>query len=182
MKVYLHAIEPALADAWERHVTGNGLIKTQVVRSSILETHAQAIVSPANSFGVMDGGIDLVYLRKFGDVLQQRLQHTIEGPWRGELHVGSATMICLPPGGLANYLIAAPTMRQPMRLPSDTINPYLATRAALILAMHNDLDSIAFPGMGTGIGRVPPDECARQMHAAIESVAGNGVPEVKVRA
>ena len=39
----------------------------------ILESSADAIVSPANSFGYMDGGIDLVYLHRFGWELQTAL-------------------------------------------------------------------------------------------------------------
>ena len=81
------------------------------------------------------------------------------------------------------YLIAAPTMRVPMIL-ADTVNPYLVARAALLLVKHGTIPmgnlvgepvsaaitSIAFPGLGTGVGRVGPNTCARQMRVAIEHV------------
>jgi O-acetyl-ADP-ribose deacetylase (regulator of RNase III) len=35
---------------------------------SILDVACDAVVSPANSFGFMDGGIDAVYLSLFGKV------------------------------------------------------------------------------------------------------------------
>jgi O-acetyl-ADP-ribose deacetylase (regulator of RNase III) len=35
--------------------------------------------------------------------------------------------------------------------------------------MHR-VKSVAFPGMGTGVGRVPPVNCALQMWVAIEEV------------
>jgi O-acetyl-ADP-ribose deacetylase (regulator of RNase III) len=67
-------------------------------------------------------------------------------------------------------VIAAPTMRVPMPLPSDTVNPYLATLAALHRAASIPyLGSVAFPGMGTGIGGVTPTACARQMRMAYET-------------
>jgi O-acetyl-ADP-ribose deacetylase (regulator of RNase III) len=40
----------------------------------IFEATADSIVSPANSFGYMDGGIDAAYLARFGAGLQSRLQ------------------------------------------------------------------------------------------------------------
>ncbi len=67
---------------------------------------------------------------------------------------------------------------------SDTVNPYLAARAALLLIRHGTVpagafaghpvasvvSTVAFPGLGTGVGRVEPTTCARQMRAAIEEV------------
>jgi O-acetyl-ADP-ribose deacetylase (regulator of RNase III) len=64
------------------------------------------------------------------------------------------------------------------------VNPYLAARAALLLIKHGVFSQgtlegepissvvkrVAFPGLGTGVGQVPPDVCARQMRAAIEQV------------
>jgi O-acetyl-ADP-ribose deacetylase (regulator of RNase III) len=81
------------------------------------------------------------------------------------------------------FVIAAPTMRVPMIL-RDTVNPYLAARAVLLLirdgrfrdgpfagdAMSSVIRTVAFPGLGTGVGRVEPDVCARQVAAAIEEV------------
>jgi len=74
-------------------------------------------------------------------------------------------------------------MRVPMIL-RNSVNPYLAARAALLLVKHDTfargnlkgepvasfVESIAFPGLGTGVGRVGPNTCARQVRAAIEEV------------
>ena len=60
---------------------------------SILEESADAIVSPANSFGYMDGGVDLAYSRFFGFELQDRLQAYLHEHYFGELPVGSAVII-----------------------------------------------------------------------------------------
>ncbi len=74
-------------------------------------------------------------------------------------------------------------MRVPM-IRSNTVNPYLAARAVFLLIRHGIVpsgalagerisavvSSVAFAGLGTGAGRVPPHICALQVHAAIEEV------------
>jgi hypothetical protein len=73
-----------------------------------------------------------------------------------------------------------------MQLPTDTVNPYLAARAVLRLvergAMpqgeHADapdrvaVQRVAFPGLGTGVGRVTPEICARQVRSALQWACG----------
>ena len=65
------------------------------------------------------------------------------------------------------FLIAAPTMRVPMKL-HDSVNPYLAARAVFLLIQHGMFDqgtltgerisdavkTVAFPGLGTGVGEI----------------------------
>jgi O-acetyl-ADP-ribose deacetylase (regulator of RNase III) len=129
----------------------------------------------------MDGGIDAHYVDAFGLEVQNRLRRAILTRHHGELLVGSAEII--ETGHVRTpYLIAAPTMRVPMVLGPETINPYLATRAALLLVRHGvfregplagqrlseRLGVIAFPGMGTGVGRVSADLSARQVRIAID--------------
>lgn len=145
----------------------------------ILDVEVDALISPANSFGFMDGGIDAAYTRAFGPELQARLQQRIHDVHGGELLVGAAEIVRT--GGRAPsapWLIAAPTMRVPCILGKDSVAPYLATRAVLRLVLHGRLEdgkavsgqvrSLAVPGLGTGVGRVPPQTAARQIGRAIE--------------
>lgn len=44
----------------------------------------QCIVSPANAFGLMDGGYDLAITHYFGDQLQKRVQQHIIDHYYGE--------------------------------------------------------------------------------------------------
>ncbi len=180
LKIILAAIEHDLADAWERHC--GDLPGVSIHRGSILDLAVDAVVSPANSFGFMDGGIDLRYSERFGWELQQRLQELIRTRHHGELLVGAAEIVETKCNRIP-YVIAAPTMRVPMIL-TETVNPYLAARAVLLLIRHGIVPSgilagepvvsavqtVAFPGLGTGIGRVGPNTCARQMRVAIEEV------------
>ena len=48
-----------------------------------------------------------------------------------------------------------------MRIPAENVG--LATRAALKLADEQGFLSLAIPGMGTGVGRVAPEEAATMM-------------------
>src|SRR5215217_8486121 len=180
MKIILSAVEPELAGAWSRFCGDFDFV--EVHQGSILQLSCDAVVSPANSFGFMDGGVDMLYSQHFGWHVQERLQKLIVSKHHGELLVGAAEIVETDNLQIP-YLIAAPTMRVPMIL-SNTINAYLAARAALLLIKHGTfaggrlkgepvmsfVESVAFPGLGTGVGRVGPNTCARQVRAAIEEV------------
>jgi len=180
MKITLAAVESALADAWQRHC--GELPNVSIYRGSILDLSVDAVVSPANSFGFMDGGIDLRYSDRFGWKVQDRLQELIRTRHHGELLVGSAEIVETGNARIP-FVIAAPTMRVPMIL-SDTVHPYLAARAVFLLIrnavvpagtflgerVETVVNSVAFPGLGTGVGQVDPDTCARQVRTAIEDV------------
>ncbi len=180
LKIILVAVDDRLEAAW-RKCCGD-LDNVAVVRGSILDVKCDAVVSPANSFGFMDGGIDMVYSQYFGWHVQERLQTLIREKHHGELLVGAAEIVDTGNDAIP-FLIAAPTMRVPMIL-SDTVNPYLAARAVLLLikygkfgsgilageAVSDAVTSVAFPGLGTGVGRVHPDTCAKQLRAGIDDV------------
>src|SRR5687767_1441272 len=119
---------------------------------NILELTADAIVSPANSFGYMDGGIDLAYSQYFGWELQERLKRLLAREYFGELPVGQAVVVPTEHKSI-RWLVSAPTMRVPSSI-SRTVNVYLAFRAALMaLLKHNvqadaSISSILVPGLG----------------------------------
>lgn len=179
MKIILSAREPGLLDAWKRFC---GDLDCVVVQDgSILDAPCDAVVSPANSFGFMDGGIDALYSNHFGWHVQDRLRSLILEHHHGELLIGAAEIVETDHAGIP-YLIAAPTMRVPMILGPETVNAYLAARAVLLLVrrgafkagsdvgknIRDHVQTIAFPGLGTGVGRVPFATCARQVRTAIE--------------
>ena len=176
LTILLTSITDDLTAAW-RSVCGD-LPNVEIHHGDIFATAPDAVVSPANSFGFMDGGIDAVYTRVFGPGVQQRLQATIRERHFGELVVGAAELVETRHAAIP-YVIAAPTMRVPMLL-RDTVNPYLAARAVFILIARGQLEDgapvrdrvkrVAFPGLGTGVGRVPAEVCARQVRAAIEDI------------
>ncbi|XP_033102641.1 uncharacterized protein LOC117105571 [Anneissia japonica] len=150
-----------------------------------------AIVSPANSFGFMDGGIELAYSRHFGLQLMSRLQETIDNEKDGELLVGDALILSTHEHCVfgkteqsswqgynqdipIKFLISAPTMRVPMDV-SNTMNAYLAFRAVILkVNKHNKnpendpINSVLCPGLATSFGNMAPRQCALQMKYAYE--------------
>lgn len=183
MKLILCAVESSLADAWELFC--GDLEFVSVHRGSILEVECDAVVSPANSFGFMDGGIDVVYLRRFGEELELTVRRQIYEQHHGELLVGQADVVETDDAKIP-FLIAAPTMRVPMIL-HDSVNPYLAARAVFLLvtrgvfrsgqfadqSVSEHIKTVAIPGLGTGVGRVTFNTCAHQVRQAIDDVLLN---------
>src|SRR5262249_2742406 len=125
MRIILSAVEPQLANAWEKFC--GDLDFVTIHRGSILDLQCDAVVSPANSFGFMDGGIDGLYLDFFGHEIQARVRRQIFDYHDGELIVGNADIVETAHTQIP-FLIVAPTMRVPMVL-HDSVNPYLAARA-----------------------------------------------------
>jgi len=180
VKLILAALDESLATAWQQFC--GDLEFVEIHLGSILEVPCDAVVSPANSFGFMDGGIDAVYLHRFGHDIQTRVQQLIAERHHGELLVGMAEMLETGDSEIP-YMIVAPTMRVPMVL-TESVNAYLATRAALLFVKTQQLRTgpdqgrpgterirrLAFPGMGTGVGQVGPLTCAKQMRTAIDDV------------
>src|SRR5215831_14903577 len=120
MKIILTAREADLEKAWRAHC---GDLQDVIVHAgSILDASCDAVVSPANSFCFMDGGIDALYIQRFGWQVQDRLRRKILEQHHGELIVGNAEIVETGDAGIP-FLIAAPTMRVPMVLESNTVNP-----------------------------------------------------------
>ncbi len=180
-QIHLVAYGYDLYDACQKELEQFENISIHV--GDILKFSGDAIVSPANSFGYMDGGLDLKYSQFFGWDLEKRLRKHIEEEFFGEIPVGNATIIDIEHGPF-KYLISAPTMRVPMDV-SKTTNAYLAFKAILENTIsHNRINpskqitSIYCPGLGTGEGKLPVDLFAKQVRYAYEAVAlGNFVKQ-----
>jgi len=142
-----------------------------IVKMDITKVQCDAVVSPANSFGFMDGGLDLALSERFGWDLEKRLQKQIRELPEGELLIGQA--ILMETGDIdVPFIISAPTMRIPTNFNIDTsINAYLAMKAILIKAKNDDrISSVAIPGLCTGVGGMQPAIAARQMYQAYTEI------------
>lgn len=158
-----------LYNAWNKYL--GDLSFVNVIRGNILDIPATYLVSPANSFGFMDGGIDLVYRDFFGKEIEQKVKQIIIDKHRGELLVGQCEVVPLQARGFGS-LIVAPTMRTPTILGKGSSAPYLAMRSILLSDIFNDITltpkTISIPGLGTGIGGMDPVICAKQVRLAID--------------
>ena len=163
-KIVLCDTNQALIACWKYEFAG--LTNVEVHQGSALEHHVDALVSPANSFGFMDGGYDYLLTQVLGEHVQKRLQQEIANLPEKELLVGK-TLTVPTDHETWPYLISAPTMRVPMVLGNTSVNAYLAALAVFIeLRTNPNISSICMTGLGTGVGKVPFDVCARQMREA----------------
>lgn len=126
-----------------------------VKKGDITEEECDAAVNPANSFGLMGGGVALAIKIKGGEEIEK------EAMAKAPIQVGKA--IATTAGNLkCKYIIHSPTMQSPaQKIPLENVR--LATKAALELARKLKVKSIAFPGMGTGVGGIRAEDAARVM-------------------
>lgn len=148
-------------------------------------------VSPANSFGVMNGGIDRVYSEEMFrgcDATVKRKIHelrpeAVESGERAGLRIGSALWFLVNEEVTDSFtaLLVAPTMTIPTDV-SDTRNAYWAFMAVLILADRiygytcAHLHTIVCPALCCGIGRMDPAEAARQISEAWVDYNADTIP------
>lgn len=162
---------PVLCAAWRmafREWDGHGV---QIVNGRFERLpEFDLLVSAANSFGLMDGGVDAAIVNYFGDALADRVQARIRDEFLGEQPVG--TCLIVPTGNSKHpFLAHTPTMRVPEVI-ARTDNVYNAMRAMLLAVRKHNAEQtetiriVACPGLGTGVGMMPPHVAARQMAVA----------------
>ncbi|MFI6845134.1 macro domain-containing protein [Kitasatospora sp. NBC_00085] len=166
LRVVLTDLNKAVVEAWRAAFADTPGIEIRT--GSILDEDADAWVSPTNSLGRMDGGVDAVIKRHLGAGIQLRVQRAIRSRFAGSLPVGSA--VCVPSGAVSpRFLISTPTMESSSQNVSETLNVALACAAAF-QAIHRQnratpgsITSVALVGMGARTGRVPARVCANLM-------------------
>lgn len=202
VRVVLVDINPKMIKAWQETFEENP--EVEVVQGSMLEQAVDAFVTPTNSRGSMDGGLDAVLKKHFGSSIETRVQQAIGKAYSGVMPVGHAT--CVPTNKRRpRWLISTPTMVSSSEDISDTMNVALACAAAF-QAVHiqnmqepGSIESVALPGLGANTGRVPAEICAdlmwsgynlfrrrafdgfAQMRAALEAELGDLGPTTKTK-
>jgi O-acetyl-ADP-ribose deacetylase (regulator of RNase III) len=169
MKLILIDLRNELCNAWKEYF--QDLPNIEVVNDYFENLPAfDCMVSAANSFGLMDGGVDAAITRFFGDDLMLTVQQRIIDEYFGEQPVGTS-MIVETGHPKHPYVAHTPTMRVPLTI-AHTDHAYLAMWALLReVHRHNEvaerkIEIVACPGLGTGVGQVPYREAARQMSLA----------------
>ncbi|MFI0204934.1 MULTISPECIES: ADP-ribosyltransferase domain-containing protein [Streptomyces] len=166
LRVVLTDVNEHVVQAWRAAFADTPGI--EIRRGSILDEDVDAWVTPTNSRGRMDGGVDAVIKRYLGSGIQVRVQRAIRDRFAGSMPVGSA--VCVPSGAaVPRFLISTPTMVQSSQNVSATLNVALACAAAF-QAVHRQnrkapgsIRSVALVGMGAQTGRVPARVCANLM-------------------
>jgi O-acetyl-ADP-ribose deacetylase (regulator of RNase III) len=142
----------------------------------VIETYFEKLpefdcmVSAANSFGLMDGGVDLAITNFFGHQTPDNAQKIVKEKFDGEQPVGTS-FIFETGNDKHPYVAHTPTMRVPTSI-RNTDYVYLATKAMLRAVYDHNLTNerkiniVACPALGALTGQVDPDEVARQMELA----------------
>tara|TARA_B110000003_G_scaffold160447_1_gene160555 strand:+ start:261 stop:866 length:606 start_codon:yes stop_codon:yes gene_type:complete len=172
-KLYLIDSKSELCDKWRQ--VFSSYPEVEVLKGDYFQQSADAIVSPANSFGIMDGGLDLAIRDILGFQVERDIQEVILKKYHGEMPVGSAEIININHDKWS-YMISAPTMRIPENI-AFTLNAYITFRAILIaINSFNEskpkrtIKTLICSGLGTGIGSMEPTKCAAQMRIAYKLI------------
>ena len=174
MKIYLLDKNEAVVRAWENEFSG--CEDVEIINAYLhrfLTTHdVECIVSPANAYGLMDGGYDLAITDFFGPKLPKAVQQKILKEWKGEQVVGTSLWVDIPDTDMK--LIHTPTMRVPSII-KDPMVVYHCMRSTLLLAMKKKVKSILIPAFGGACGGLRPHVIASLMRKAYDQV--NNPPE-----
>lgn len=143
-------------------------VKVTITTGDITKQKVDAIVNPANSQLIMGGGVAGAIRRTGGKEIED------EAVEKAPVPVGKA--VATGAGRLkAKYVIHAPTMQRPaMRIDAENINS--AMKGALECAERLRIRSIAFPGMGTGVGGLQIEEAAAIMIEEVKAHIDRGTP------
>jgi len=173
--IHLVDRDARLVAAWKEVFQEHAEIVAE--QRDFFEVAADAMVSPANSFGIMDGGLDAAIRTRLVGV-EQRVRNVLATRHHGELHVGMAEIVETGESRWP-FLICAPTMRVPEDV-SRSVNAYVAFRAILLaVGLHNTagalppIRSVLCSGLCTGVGAMPPRRCAAQMRIAYRQIRGS---------
>lgn len=126
----------------------------------------ECVVSPANSYGLMDGGYDLAITDYFGDDLQNKVQKYLIDNLFGEQPVGTSIIVDI---NEKQKLIHTPSMRVPSHI-KDPIVVYNCTRTCLMMAIKNNIQSIVIPAFGGACGNVAYSIIAEMMFNAYQQI------------
>lgn len=135
-----------------------------------LSFEIDAIVSPANSLGIMNGGFDAVLRRFFGTYIEQRVRMYLH---KFELEVGNAIAITTGHKKI-KWVIVSPTVSAYgagfSGYPSVS---YACAYSSVHAAYQTGAKSLGMTGLGMGAGGLEIRKAARSQCQAIEDALEN---------
>ncbi len=170
IEIYLLDRNIAMTKSWEQFFYGIENVKCVCSDfDEFMEKYSiDCVVSPANAYGLMDGGYDLAISEWFGWDLQKNDQQYIVDHFYGEQPVGTSIIIDTDKDGIK--LIHTPTMRYPDKI-RDPLVVYQCMRTCLITAMQNNITTIVIPAFGGCTGQVAPHMIAEMMWRAYKQLS-----------
>lgn len=169
-KIFLLDINRAMINCWNEAFVNCGDVyvvnkdfKTFISKNDEVD----GIVSPGNSFGLMDGGYDKAISEYFGDALYEAVQNKIMECFWGEQPVGSCLSLQIP--NTKKILLHTSTMRTPEVIIDPRII-YSCMRTTLVETEKNSIKQVVVPAFGGMTGRVPRKIIAQMMREAYDDV------------
>lgn len=158
-KLILSAIKPDLFEAFKKHFAQFPQVEIVNVPFEKVMHRSDCVVSAANSFGLMDGGVDQCITDYFGVQMMKRVQQMVIEEYWGEQPVGTSMIV----RGNENfefiqnpdlphekqelkknkYVAHTPTMRVPMDI-NKTSYVYSAMKAMLIAVEKHNMEVDGF--------------------------------------
>ena len=140
----------------------------EIVQGDITDLEVDAIVNAANNELILGSGVAGVIRTKGGPSIQEDCDK------HGPIKVGEAAFTGA--GDLhTRYVIHAASMG--FHQPTTTETLIASTKASLEIANDKQLNTIAFPALGTGVSGYPIDQCARVMIRVVkEHLEENNYP------
>lgn len=151
-----------------------------------IDVVGKAFVSPSNSIGFMDGGIDYVYSRQMFPEIEKHLKKKIADLnkltfiGRPYLPIGSA--VAIPTQYPSSIMISAPTMFLPHDV-STTNNAYHSFMASLCMLTKYQqnvckvIDTLVCTSLCCGWGKMTPQDSAKQIYNALCDFVDNKKPK-----
>ena len=136
--------------------------EVQVRHGDLLSIAEHCVVSPANSYGFMDGGFDRDLFSFFGPQEESPVEGATAQRREGYLPVGASLLVRTGHRRIP-FLLVAPTMVLPEQV--EPLHAYRAMLAVLRVAPAS-FPHVFCPGLATGVGSVAPAEAAEQMARA----------------
>lgn len=166
MKIFLLDINTDMTNAWYKYF--KDIENIEIVNAyfhTFINEHPEidGIVSPANSFGLMDGGYDKAIIDYLGPCAQTNVLTMLDAVYNGYQPVGT----CLAVPYFKHVILHTPTMRTPEPI-TDYRVIYDCMRSCLLKAKASKLEAIVVPAFGGLTGKVPYDIVANMMYLAYE--------------
>ena len=190
----IQALNTALHTKWPAHAQSVAInIVNDYLRDLPSETRFDLIVSPSNSYGLLDGGFDDAISRSFClphhdyRSLTTAAQQKLYDQWRGFAPPGSCTLVTIP-SELQNtnrwrckYLALCPTMRTPSDARWNREVVYECVWSLMCevdrfnnsdqAQQHDKIQTILITPLATGAGRVSVERWAVQFVLALKHFA-----------
>ncbi len=185
MSIHFISFHDEWVKSMKEHFKNISVINVDNCDIRSLPKNNTCFVSPANSLGFMDGGIDLVLSREVMPGIEQKVKKRIHdldiisSMGRPYLPIGSVITVS---HDLNSYLIVTPTMFLPHDV-RDTQNAYWSCYAALkmwqkLCVQKNNKFNIVITSHCCGVGKMSGQESADQMKRAYDDFIHEKGPDI----